>query len=252
MTFDWWTLALQTINFVILVWLLYRFLYKPVLRMIDARRSEIDKQFAEAKRAEDSAKKHANEIELERQKIAAEANAAVKSAASRAEELARASRAQAQNDAAGILDDARKTTAKEREQALSELKSEILSLATDITRRLIARMAVENRADVWLDEIEEYVGGLHESDRAHLVAQATNDTPIKVLAATAWPEETTNLWRDHLHKLFGETAAIEFDADPALIAGVELHLPEAILRFSLQSALSTLQAGIGTHDDAGQ
>ena len=41
MHLDWWTIALQTINFAILVWLLHRFLYKPVLRMIDARKAEI-------------------------------------------------------------------------------------------------------------------------------------------------------------------------------------------------------------------
>jgi len=42
MHFDWSTFALQTANFAILVWLLHRFLYRPVLRLLDARRAEID------------------------------------------------------------------------------------------------------------------------------------------------------------------------------------------------------------------
>src|SRR3546814_21092072 len=41
MHFDWWTLALQTVNFAIPVWLLQRFLYKPVLRLIDSPRAEV-------------------------------------------------------------------------------------------------------------------------------------------------------------------------------------------------------------------
>ena len=49
---DWSTLALQTVNFAILVWLLHRFLYRPVLRLLDARRAEIDKQYAESHMAE--------------------------------------------------------------------------------------------------------------------------------------------------------------------------------------------------------
>ena len=53
MHFDWWTLALQTVNFAILVWLLQRFLYKPVLRMVDARRAEIDKAICRG-RADDA------------------------------------------------------------------------------------------------------------------------------------------------------------------------------------------------------
>jgi len=52
MHFDWSTFALQTVNFAILVWLLHRFLYRPVLRLLDARRAEIDKQYAESHMAE--------------------------------------------------------------------------------------------------------------------------------------------------------------------------------------------------------
>ena len=52
MHFDWSTLALQTVNFAILVWLLHRFLYRPVLRLLDARRTEIDKQYAKVHMSE--------------------------------------------------------------------------------------------------------------------------------------------------------------------------------------------------------
>ena len=52
MHFDWSTFALQTVNFAILVWLLHRFLYKPVLALVDARRAEIDRQFAEVHAAQ--------------------------------------------------------------------------------------------------------------------------------------------------------------------------------------------------------
>ena len=72
MHFDWWTLALQTINFAILAWLLHRFLYKPVLRVIDARRAEIDKQYADASMAEAKAKQELAAVEAGRSSIAAE------------------------------------------------------------------------------------------------------------------------------------------------------------------------------------
>ncbi|MEO0035300.1 MAG: synthase, partial [Pseudomonadota bacterium] len=38
MSLDWSSLALQTVNFLVLVWLLQRFLYRPVLAAIDRRR----------------------------------------------------------------------------------------------------------------------------------------------------------------------------------------------------------------------
>jgi len=69
MLFDWSTLALQTVNFAILVLLLHRFLYRPVLRLLDDRRAEIDKQYADARTAETKAKDELAAIEAERSAI---------------------------------------------------------------------------------------------------------------------------------------------------------------------------------------
>ena len=51
MRIDWSTLALQLANFAILVWLLQRLLYRPVLRVLDARRAAADRERTEAARA---------------------------------------------------------------------------------------------------------------------------------------------------------------------------------------------------------
>jgi len=58
MHLDWWTVALQTINFVVLVFLLRYFLYKPVLHLIDGRKAEVQRQYDEARAAEEKAKAH--------------------------------------------------------------------------------------------------------------------------------------------------------------------------------------------------
>ncbi len=72
MHFDWSTFALQTINFAILVWLLHRFLYQPVLRLVDARRAEIETQYEAAHAAEEAAATGLEAVEKERAGIAAE------------------------------------------------------------------------------------------------------------------------------------------------------------------------------------
>ena len=52
MEFDWTTFALEIINFLILVWILKRFLYRPVLDVIARRRAGVEKTLADAKRIE--------------------------------------------------------------------------------------------------------------------------------------------------------------------------------------------------------
>ena len=61
MQIDWTTLVLEIINFLVLVWILKRFLYKPVMEAIAARQRRVEGKLAEARVIEDSAR------ELERQ-----------------------------------------------------------------------------------------------------------------------------------------------------------------------------------------
>ena len=55
MEFDWTTFTLEIINFLILVWILKRFLYRPILDVIAKRRAGIEKTLADAQRIETEA-----------------------------------------------------------------------------------------------------------------------------------------------------------------------------------------------------
>src|SRR6516225_1340247 len=143
MRLEWSTIVLQIINFVVLVWLLQRFLYKPVLRMIDARKAELQQQYDGAKAAEEQAKAGLAEVEAERANIAAEREAALKAAAAQQEDAAKARRAQAEREAAALIDGARNKLAIEHDRALTEARKMALDLGTDIARRLLAEMPLE-------------------------------------------------------------------------------------------------------------
>jgi F-type H+-transporting ATPase subunit b len=71
-----------------------------------------------------------------------------------------------------------------------------------------------------------------------------------VVTASALPVETADDWRAQLHQVLGDHAAIDFSVDSALVAGAELHFPNAVLRFSWQSALAAMRAEIEGDGDA--
>jgi F-type H+-transporting ATPase subunit b len=250
MRFEWSTLALQTVNFAILVWLLHRFLYRPVLRLIDARRAEIDKQYAEAQTAETKAKDALAAIEAERAGIAAERAAALAEASAQAAAAAAARRAQAEREAAELLDAGRRTLAVERGQALAEARRLALDLGTDIARRLLAEVPLELRAEAWLARIEEHLAALPQTEREALVRQGGDGARLTVITASALPAETAAAWRTRLKRTLGDWIAIGFDTDRHLVAGAELHFPNAVLRFSWHSALAAMRAEIAADGDA--
>jgi len=114
MQFDWGTLALQTVNFAILVWLLYRFLYRPVLRMVDKRRAEIQSLKDDARAAQEKAQLALADVEAKRNGIADERKAVLRAAAEDAEKAAETSREAVRREAAQIMEGAQKSIASDR------------------------------------------------------------------------------------------------------------------------------------------
>lgn len=244
MQFDGWTLALQTVNFAVLVWLLHRFLYKPVLGMIDVRRAEVEKQYADAGAAEARANTELARIETERAGIAAERAAVLKAAAAQAEEVAAARRKQAEADATAMLEQARKTLAAERDAAQAEARLSALDLGIGIARRLLAEVPTALRAEAWLERIEQHFAGLAPTQRDELAKGLDDGVVLRVLTAVALAEPVASEWRTRLQQALGDRNPIAFDVDPALIAGAELHFPNAILRFSWRATLASIQTEI--------
>ncbi len=251
MHLQWSTIALQTINFVVLVWLLQRFLYKPVLRMIDARKAELQQQYDNANVAEQKAKAGLAEVETLRANIAAERDATLKAAAAQEEEAAKARRAQAEREAAAFFEGMRNKLAKERDKALIEARKLAIDLGTDIARRLLVEMPVERGAEAWLQRIERYLGALPDGDLAALIRQFEGGGALSVITAWPLPPEAIETWRGRLQRSLGDRTAIAFAVNPDLIAGVELRFPSAVLQFSWQSALAAVRSEVEDHGDAG-
>lgn len=246
MHLDWWTIGLQTINFAILVWLLNRFLYKPVLAIIDARKAEAGRQIDAAKDLEEKARAQLATIEAERAGIAAEREAALKAAASHAQALAEARRAQAEREAQALLDATRKTIAEEREKVLAEARRLALDLGAIFAQKILAEVPMQYRAEAWLERIEQHLNALPQTERDALVRQLADGTPLTVVTACALPSATARHWEDLLRRSL-DAGGITFEVNPDLIAGAELHFPTAILSFSWQSALASARAEVGSH-----
>jgi F-type H+-transporting ATPase subunit b len=66
---DWYTVAAQALNFLILVWLLKRFLYQPVLDAIGAREQRIAMQLADAASKEAAATKEREQFESKNREL---------------------------------------------------------------------------------------------------------------------------------------------------------------------------------------
>ncbi len=250
MALDWSTLVFQTVNFAVLVWLLHRFLYRPILKIIDARKAEVQLQIDRVKASENEANARLADLEKERANIALERDGALKSAATRAEESAQARRIQVEQEAKAIVDSAHDAARAERERLLAEARRLALDLAIDFAHRLVAEMPAALCADAWIERIDQHLQSVPKSELEALAAQLTEGKSLVLVTPAPIPQLSVSKWRARLEQTIGTTAPMSFEVDPDLIAGAELHFPAAVLDFSGRGALATLRAQIDVHAHA--
>jgi F-type H+-transporting ATPase subunit b len=155
---DIWKLAFQIVNFLLLLYLLNRFLFKRVLRLLDDRQSRISQGLEDAETAARDRELARAEREAALAEARREAEAMVQRAAKTAEATSAEILAEAKASAEQITARARDEIAAEKDRALAEIRGEVADLALEAAgkligsemdgptqRRLVERFLSENR-----------------------------------------------------------------------------------------------------------
>lgn len=148
------------INFLVLLALLYKFLYGPMLRMLDERRSEVTGNLERAettrKEAEALLDRYRQEVNQARQ----EAQAIVDQANALGEKTREQMVSQAKSEAAAILEKARQEIQREKTAALAELRDEVSTLAILVAGKVINRSLRPEDHRQAVDQFVQEVGKL--------------------------------------------------------------------------------------------
>ncbi len=138
-----WLLA-QVINFGLLLFILWRFAYKPVLGMLNARKQKIQESLEYAEKVKADAAAQQKEFERKLEETRRETQAAAAAAAQVSEKEREAILAQARADARKMIDQAREQIEYERKQMLSELRGEVVRLSMLATQKVVSASLDEN------------------------------------------------------------------------------------------------------------
>ena len=239
MEFDWTTFALEVLNFLVLVWLLKRFFYRPVLAVIEARRAETAKTIADAeavRRAAEGLKgeyqAHLAEVDKERAAVQARLDAEI--AAERSRRLAAVG--------SEIVEERKRRIALEaREKSEIELALErqATGIAARFATRLLERLAgpeLEAKlADLALSEL-----GAEGSGKLEALHLAMKDPNVSIEVVSAYPldEARRAAFTQTLSRLAGRSLAPKFAEDTALKAGVCIMAGSWVLMANLRDELN--------------
>jgi len=246
MLIDWFTVGAQALNFLILVWLMKRYLYKPVLNAIDAREKLVATELADAAAKKTEAQKDRDEFQHKNEEFDKQRAALLTKATD-----------EAHTESLRLLDEARKAadalSAKRQEALIGEAKN----LSDEISRRTrdevfaITRKALTDLATVSLEERmgEVFTRRLHalNGKAKECVAEAlkTSSAPALVRSTFDLPAEQRAAIQNALNETFSSEVRVRFETAPDLVAGVELTANGQKVAWSIADYLASMDKSVG-------
>jgi F-type H+-transporting ATPase subunit b len=245
MLFDWFTVGAQALNFLVLVWLMKRFLYKPILDAIDAREKRIALALLDAALKQTAAQKERDEFQKKIADFDRQRN-----------DLLRQAKDEARAERQRLLDEARQVADTLRTKKQDALTSELLRLHQDIARRsgeevfAVAQKVLTDLAGTTLEQrmaevFTRRLRALDDEAKAGL-AQALTTSSKTVLVRSAF--ELPAAQRDNIQQALNEALAsdiqIQFDTTPDVISGIELIANGWKLAWNIADFLASLEQGV--------
>jgi F-type H+-transporting ATPase subunit b len=246
MLIDWFTVGAQAFNFLILLWLLKRFLYKPILNALDAREKRIANELADANKKKAEAEKARNEFQQRNEEFDRQ----------RANLLSEA-KEDAKTERQRLLEEARQAAEEMRIRRQDALNREQQSLSAEITRRAqeevfaIAGKTLRDLAGIGLEErmSEVFAHRLRTLDDAAKEGLAkalkTSSEPALVRSAFELAPDQKAVIQQALNETFSAEIEIRFEIAPAVISGIEITANGRKVAWSIAEYLASLERSIG-------
>jgi len=241
MRLDWWTLALQTVNVLVLIWILARFFFRPIADIIAKRQQETKKLFADADAARKQAAAARSEAEKARAEVAAERDRLLAEAQKSAQSEKAKLLQQAAQDAAKLRRESEAAVARDQAAAEQQVVDHAGALSLDIARRLLERLPPNLALEAFLAELCREINNLSSEARDGFVAAASAGHPVEVATAAPLSDQETTQFRNALNEAFRQELPMTFLSDAKLLAGIELRGHNVILRNSWRADLERIR-----------
>jgi F-type H+-transporting ATPase subunit b len=244
MQLDWTTFLLEIVNFLILIWILQHFFYRPVLDVIARRRAAIEKTLSDAKAVEAEALAMKRQYQdrqaaWQREQEAAHARLAgeIDAERKRLTVALEASLAQAREKSRALEE-------RGREAWRREAEDRALALGAAFVSRVLAGLSGPELEARLIGLVLEHLRQL-SPDEARALMDGSGQATRRIQVASAFPVDDTR--RAALATAFGAlvegTPVLEFSEDPTLVAGLRINVGPWILRANLADELAFFTSG---------
>lgn len=241
MQIDWITVSAQIINFLVLVWLLKRFLYQPVVRAMDQREQRITQRLKEAQQRERRADERAERYQEQTEDLERTRNDILAKAREDADEQKKKLLAEARDEVAEIRAYWKRQANQEKQEFLSNLARRAVEAI-----QTIARKALRDLADADLEEriAHTLTERLKSMDMEARRALAQTSEPVRIASTFALDPKVRSRLTRAIHEYLAEGVEVDYMQAEGLLCGIELTSGSQRVSWSLAEYLDELTARV--------
>lgn len=238
MEVNWSTFFMEIVNFLILVWILKRFLYKPVMEAIAARRSGIEQDMQAAHRKDQEAQTLKSQYEHRMEDWEKEKQAAREQLHDEIEQERQRLQAQLQADIEQEREKAHAIATQQQQEQQRHYQQQALQNSVRFTSKLLGEVASAELEARLLDKLLIQLQAMPANQRQHL-SQALNAHEVTAQVLTAFPleESLRKKLQQALQDLSEQPVHCEYKQDKNLLAGARIQLGPWLLHANLQDEL---------------
>jgi F-type H+-transporting ATPase subunit b len=241
MLIDWFTVGAQVVNFVVLVWLLKCFLYKPILKAIDARETRIAAELADADRKMAEAKGACEDFGNKNKAFDEQRSALLAKATGEANAARERLLGEAHNESDGLRAKEVKALKEDRVRlggAIARLaKDEVFEIARKTLADLATTTLEERMGEVFTRRLREMDGKAKEA----LAVALRSSEPALVRSTFELPNAQRAAVQNALNVSFSAEVRVQFETAKDTLCGIELTANGQKVAWSIADYLTSLE-----------
>ncbi|MGB3975739.1 MAG: F0F1 ATP synthase subunit delta [bacterium] len=245
MPFDWFTVAAQIVNFLILVWLLKRFLYGPIINAIDEREHRIAEKIEQAEKQKDEAIRERETYEQKNLEFDRHRSAMFKEV----EEEIRNERWKLLHEAKKVADDfftTRRDTIKNEIDDLNKsmqerVQTEVFAIARKTLKDLASADLEEQISYAFIQKLAQMDDQL-KTEVSDLLADRSG--PVLIQSGFELKTEQKERIQQAIRDIHSTDVPVKFEYNPNVIAGIELIINSRKIGWSISEYLNDFQSGL--------
>jgi len=242
MLIDWFTVVAQILNFLILVWLLRRFLYRPVLNAIDQREEKIQNQIEDAKRKREEAKAEQQEYQNKNKSFDEKRESMLREASEEAQEKRKELIQEARKEAENLRNRLEKSIREDHKNLNKEIMERTQREVFSISRKVLLDLASE---DLESHMVQLFIRRLQDlgSDRREKFHDMLQHASRDVLIRTTFELQDTLQQQilEAIEDVSDTGVEARFEVAPEKISGIELTAGGYKLAWSVTDYLGSLE-----------